>query len=139
MGVVYLIRDDDSGAYKVGCTGALQERIGSLVRAIRRKRLRFVWAIATNHAGRLEDCLKKRWMPWHVIGEWFDLPESEVAEFRRVIAYNWHGSEPVNTEYALRSIRPQVTGPRRKYRLVPGEPIRWRPTQGGRPPKKVRK
>lgn len=116
-GWVYLIRDIESGEYKVGLSCSPRSRLTNLL-AVTKRPFEVVWTVATNDMGRLEYECKLAWQRWHLRGEWYALPGGEVDRFRRMVVLNWRSRPPISVQQV--SCNPAVRPSSRRRDMRPG-------------------
>ncbi len=84
MGYVYLIGEENNeGAYKIGSTRAkdVNKRLKQLQTG-NSSPLNLVHAYETEHPFRLEQMLHNHFKCSNLIGEWFELSETDIGQFK---------------------------------------------------------
>jgi hypothetical protein len=118
MGVVYIVRNESDGLYKIGRTLSFRERMLSLRKELGVP-LRVCWVILTNNSARLELHLhRRRFRHRHVRGEWFALTPGDLASVSRVRLVNYKDMPPV-----VWPTDPGRRGSPRRYRMSVGDVI----------------
>lgn len=81
-GYVYLIRDPENEAYKIGMTRNDPQDRKSKLQTANSNELQLICSFKTEYPEKLERLLHVKFMPKRILREWFRLDSEDVENFR---------------------------------------------------------